>query len=53
MSRQQYRVTVRYSQEKEITVWAEDEDAAAEKACEIVEAWNGVISAEAGDVEEA
>ena len=53
MSRQQYRVTVRYEQEKEITVWAEDEDAAGEKACEIVEGWNGVISAEAGDVEEA
>lgn len=53
MSRQQYSVTVTYTQEKEITVWAEDEDAACEKACEIVEGWNGVLSAEADGAEEA
>lgn len=53
MARRQYSVTVRYEQEKDITVWAEDEDAAAEKACDLVEAWAGVISAEAGYVEEA
>ena len=48
-----YIVTVRYEQEKEINVWADDEDHASEKACEIVEGWNGVISADATDVEEA
>lgn len=47
-----YAVTVRYEQEKEITVYAADEDAACEKACGIVEAWNGVLSAEADDAEE-
>ena len=47
-----YTVTVRYEQEREIRVWAEDESEAEEKACEIVENWNGVISAEAHDVEE-
>lgn len=47
-----YRVTVRYEQEKEFTVYARDESAAEEKACEIVEGWNGVLSAEAQDVEE-
>jgi hypothetical protein len=52
MSRRQWTVTVRYTQEKEITVWAEDEDSACEKAVEIVENWNGVISAEADDAEE-
>ena len=47
-----YKVTVRYEQEKEITVYASDEQRAEEKACEIVEGWNGVLSAEAHDVEE-
>lgn len=46
-----YRVNIRYEQEKEITVYARDEQAAEEKACEIVEGWNGVLSAEANDVE--
>ena len=53
MSRKQYTVTVRYEQYKEITVWAADEQAAEEKAVEIVERWNGVISAEAREVSEA
>lgn len=47
-----YTVTVRYEQEKEITVYARDELAAEEKACEIVEGWNGVLNAEATDCEE-
>lgn len=52
-----YTVTVRYEkgryeQEREIKVYARDEQDAEEKACEIVEGWNGVISAEATDVEE-
>lgn len=48
-----YAVTVRYEQEKIITVYARDEAAAEEKACEIVESWNNVCSAEAVDCEEA
>lgn len=47
-----YIVTVEYTQEKDITVWAPDEAAAEDKACEIVEGWNGVMSAEAVRVEE-
>lgn len=47
-----YRVTVRYSQDKEIGVWARDEEAAMAKAEEIVSAWNGVIDAEATEAEE-
>lgn len=47
-----YAVTVRYEQEKEISVWASDETAACEKACEIVEAWSGVLSADADSAEE-
>lgn len=47
-----YSVTVRYEQEREITVWARDEDAACEKAVEIVQKWNGVLSADADDAEE-
>lgn len=47
MSRQKYSVTVRYEQDKDISVWAEDEQEAEEKAVDIVEGWNGVISAEA------
>ena len=47
-----YRVTVRYEQEKEIGVWARDEQEAEDRACEVVEGWNGVLSAEAHDVEE-
>lgn len=46
-----YIVTVRYEQERAITVYARDEQAAEEKACEIVEGWNGVLSAEATDCE--
>lgn len=47
-----YKVQVRYEQEREISVWAKDESEAEEKACEIVEGWNDVISAEANGVEE-
>lgn len=52
MSRKHYSVTVKYTQEKKIAVWAEDEDAACEEACDIVESWDGVLSAEADDAEE-
>lgn len=45
-------VTVRYEQTKEISVYARDEQAAQEKAVEIVEGWNNVKSAEAESVEE-
>ena len=48
-----YTVTVRYEQDKDITVYARDEQAAEEKAVEIVEGWNNVISAEAQSVQEA
>lgn len=46
-----YTVLVRYEQNKEITVHARDEQAAEEKAVEIVEGWNNVLSAEATDIE--
>lgn len=46
-----YRVTVRYEQEKDLTIYARDEQEAEEKAAGIVEGWNGVLSAEANDVE--
>ena len=46
-------VTVRYEQEKELTVWADDENEAEDKASEIVMGWSGVIDAEATNVEEA
>lgn len=49
---QKYSVTVRYEQEKEITVYARDEQAAEEKAVEIVGGWNNVLSADAESVEE-
>lgn len=47
-----YTVTVRYQQTRPISVYARDEQAAEEKAVEIVEDWNGVDSAEAESVEE-
>jgi|GEM_PF-5984438 hypothetical protein len=47
-----YSVTVRYEQEKIITVRAKDDQEAEEKACEIVEGWTDVLSAEAIDCEE-
>ena len=47
-----YAVDVRYEQTKEIKVWARDEDAAIEKACEIVEGWNSVLNADADCAEE-
>lgn len=47
-----FAVTVRYEQTKIINVYARDESEAEEKAVEIVEGWNNVISAEADDVSE-
>lgn len=47
-----YQVTVKYEQEKEIGVWADDEEEAKDKAAEIVMGWSGVIDAEAMDVNE-
>lgn len=47
-----YIVTVRYEMEREIKVWADDEEHAEEKACEIVDGWNGVVSTEATACEE-
>lgn len=44
-------VRVRYEQDKEITVYARDEQAAEEKAVDIVEGWNNVLTAEARDIE--
>ena len=52
MARKQYSVRVRYEQERELTVWAEGEDAACEAAYEIVEGWKGVLSATAAKAEE-
>lgn len=48
-----YAVRVRYEQEREINVWARDESSAMEKAAEIVEGWNGVLTAEGMDAEES
>lgn len=48
-----YTVTVRYEKNKDITVHARDTQEAEEKAVAIVEAWRGVICADAQDVEEA
>lgn len=47
-----YRVTVRFEQTKELEVYAHDEQAAEERAAEIVSGWNNVTSAEAEDAEE-
>lgn len=50
--RREYRVRIRYEQDRDIKVWAEDEQAAEEKAVEIVEGWDGVLTAEATEVHE-
>lgn len=47
-----YSVTVRYEQSRQIKVWARDEAEAEDKAAEIVEGWDGVVSAEGYDAEE-
>lgn len=47
-----YTVTVSFTQSKDISVYARDEQTAEEKAVEIVEGWNNVTSAEADHVEE-
>jgi len=47
-----YSVDVEMTKTVQIKVWARDEDAACEKAQEIVEGWDGVNSAEAVDAEE-
>ncbi|SEN87862.1 hypothetical protein SAMN04489859_102054 [Paracoccus alcaliphilus] len=47
-----FNVTVRYEQTKEIKVYARNETEAEERAVEIVESWNNVLSAEADDVNE-
>lgn len=53
--RQKYEVYVRITKdlEKPIIIWAEDEGEAEDKAIEVVEAWDGVISAEVESVEDA
>lgn len=47
-----FLVTVRYEQERKITVHAPTDDIAKERAEEIVSQWNNVVSAEAVDAEE-
>lgn len=47
-----YRVQVQYTQTRDIGVWAKDENAAMDKAAEIVEGWDKVDSAEAIEAEE-
>lgn len=47
-----YLVPVTYTLTKELKVWARDEEAAQEKAKEIVLDWRGTTSAEAGQPEE-
>lgn len=45
-----YSVTV--SMTRKIEVYAKSEEEAEDKACEVVLKWNGVLDAEAEDVEE-
>ena len=47
-------VTVSFTQrrEKELTIYAQDEESASEKAAAIVMKWDDVIDAEAVDVSE-
>ncbi len=49
-----YKVNVSYhiAYEKDLTIFAADEDLAEEKAVEIVESWNNVIDAEVNGIEE-
>lgn len=47
-----YNVTVSYTMERPIAVYASDEAEAEEKACDIVAKWNGVVETEATDIEE-
>ena len=47
-----YRVTVQYTQSREIGVWANDEEEAMGKAEAVVLRWDGVTDAEATEAEE-
>ena len=47
-----FKVTVNVIYQKELTVYAGDEDEAKEKACEIVNKWNNVHDSEAVEAEE-
>lgn len=47
-----FTVRVRYEMERDINVYARDEQEAEEKAVDIVENWNDVRAAEAVEVEE-
>ncbi len=47
-----YAVTLRMTSTREISVWARDEDAAKDKAEEIVGQWDGVIDAQAEEAQE-
>lgn len=46
-----FRVTVSYTQERDLTIYAKDEAEAEDRACEIVEKWDNVTTAEAIEVE--
>ena len=48
-----WQVEVTYTSKKTLTIYARDEDEAAEKAEEIVSGWANVEDCEATDVEEA
>lgn len=45
--RRKFEVTVKYSFERTINVWAEDDQAAMERAEEIVGSWNNVVAVDA------
>ncbi len=49
-----YIVTVEYTtrREKEITVYAGNEAEAEEKACDIVDKWDGITETDAVDIRE-
>lgn len=48
-----YNVIVKYTMQRPISVYADDEAEAQEKACDVVNKWKDVIDSEAVETEEA
>jgi len=47
-----YQVEVEYKMKRKVGVYASSEEEAKEKACAVVDKWEGVIETEAGEAEE-
>ena len=47
-----YEVSMKFTQERTVKVFARDEEAAKEKAVALVEDWRDVSNVEAGEAEE-